>query len=288
MTELWFTETLGSIRGAWEVKQVLYHQRSKYQDVVVLDTVHFGRMLVLDGAVMTTEGDEFVYHEMLTHPGLLAHPAPKSVCVVGGGDGGTIREVLKHPTVERAVLAEIDEDVIDVCREYFPKLAGMLSDPRVEIRVGDGAKYLADHPGEFDAVISDSTDPVGPGVVLFEDPYFRGAKQALKAGGFFVTQCKSVWLDAEIVREVQKKFSQLFRYASVYGATIPTYPSGSWTFIIGSDGMNPRGKPDEARQRLVSQLARYYTPEHQSAAFAMPAFLAHPERDPHLGRVHES
>lgn len=271
--EVWFTETLDAIRGAWQVKQVLYHQRSQYQDVVVLDTVHFGRMLVLDGAVMTTEGDEFVYHEMLTHPGLLAHPLPKSVCVVGGGDGGTIREVLKHPTVERAVLAEIDEDVISVCREYFPKLAGMLSDPRVDIQVGDGAKYLMDHRGEFDAVISDSTDPVGPGAVLFEDPYFLAAKNALRPGGFFVTQCKSVWLDATTVREVAKRFGQLFRHSGVYGATIPTYPTGSWTFIFGSDAVDPRGNVDRARQELIAKTTRYYTPEHQTAAFAMPAFL---------------
>jgi spermidine synthase len=225
---------------------------------------------------MTTDGDEFVYHEMLTHPGLLAHPAPKSVCVVGGGDGGTIREVLKHPTVERAVLAEIDEDVINVCKEYFPKLAGMLSDPRVDIQVGDGAKYLTEHREEFDAVISDSTDPVGPGAVLFEDPYFQAAKNALRPGGFFVTQCKSVWLDAESVREVSKRFRSLFRQVGVYGATIPTYPTGSWTFIFGSDAVDPRGKIDQVRQELIAKTARYYTPEHQTAAFAMPAFLNRP------------
>ncbi len=271
--ELWFTETLGAVRGAWEVRQVLYHQPSKYQDVLVVDTVHFGRMLVLDGAVMTTDGDEFVYHEMLTHPGLLAHPSPKSVCVVGGGDGGAIREVLKHPTVERAVLAEIDEDVINVCREFFPKIAGMLSDPRVDIQVGDGARFLKDHPGEFDAVISDSTDPVGPGVVLFEDPYFQSAKNALRPGGFFVTQCKSVWLEVDTVREVSKRFSKLFRHVGVYGATIPTYPTGSWTFIIGSDQIDPKENVDRARQEMIAKTTKYYTPEHQTAAFAMPAFL---------------
>ena len=271
--ELWFTEQLGAIRGAWQVREVLYHKRSLYQDVAVLDTVHFGRMLVLDGAVMTTEGDEFVYHEMLTHPGLLAHPRPKSVCVVGGGDGGTVREVLKHTTVERVVLAEIDEDVINVCREFFPRLAGALSDSRVDIQIGDGAKYLAEHRGEFDAVISDSTDPVGPGVVLFEDPYFRSAKQALCEGGFFVTQCKSVWLDAEMIRNVKRRWAGLFRIVGVYGATIPTYPSGSWTFIIGSDAVDPKRPVDRARQETICRDTRYYTPEHQTGAFAMPAFL---------------
>ena len=276
--QLWFSEALGAIQGAWQVKQVLYHKRSKFQDVVVLDTVHFGRMLVLDGAVMTTEGDEFVYHEMLTHPGLLAHPQPKSVCVVGGGDGGTVREVLKHQSIEHVVLAEIDEDVISVCREYFPKLAGKLADPRVEIQVGDGAKYLQDHPGKFDAVISDSTDPVGPGVVLFEDPYFLSAKRALRSGGFFVTQCKSVWLDAEIVRAVRKRLGGLFQKTSVYGATIPTYPSGSWTFITASDAIDLRTDVEASRQQEIAKSTRYYTPAHQQGAFALPAFLEHPER----------
>jgi spermidine synthase len=276
--ELWFSETLGSIQGGWKVKQVLYHKPSRYQDVAVLDTEHFGRMLVLDGAVMTTEGDEFVYHEMLTHPGLLAHPNPKAVCVVGGGDGGTVREVLRHQSIQHVVLAEIDEDVIHVCREFFPKLAGMLNDPRVDIQVGDGAQYLTHHPGEFDAVISDSTDPVGPGVVLFEDPYFKAAKTALRAGGFFTTQCKSVWLDAEIVRSVRERLKSFFRRVNIYGATIPTYPSGSWTFIIASDEIDPRAQVDEARQRSVEAHSRYYTAAHQQAAFAMPAFLDHPER----------
>jgi len=270
--DLWFNEIFGDIQAGWRVKEVLYHKRSKYQDVVILDTVQFGRMLVLDGAVMTTEVDECAYHEMLVHPPLLAHPAPKNVCVVGGGDGGTVREVLKHRTVERVVLAEIDEDVISVCKEFMPTLANTLNDPRVDIQVGDGAKYLADHPGQFDAVLSDSTDPVGPGVVLFEDPYFKAARESLLPNGMFVTQCKSLWVDAGTARDTEARLKRFFKHVLPYISTIPTYPSGSWSFLFASEGRDPRLECDKIRQAEIAKTARYYTPAHQAGAFAVPAF----------------
>jgi spermidine synthase len=270
--DLWFTETFGDIQGGWRVKQALYHRRSKFQDIAVLDTHQFGRMLVLDGCVMTTEKDECAYHEMLTHPGLLAHPHPKEICVVGGGDGGTVREVLRHRTVEHVVLAEIDEDVVAVCREFMPSLAGALDDPRVEIRIGDGAQFLAESTQRFDAILSDSTDPVGPGVVLFEDAYFRSAKQALRAGGFFVTQCKSLWLDAETARQVAAGLSLHYSKVLPYVSAIPTYPSGFWSFLFASDQVNPLGNVDARRQREIEQDSRYYTTELQTAAFAVPRF----------------
>jgi spermidine synthase len=270
--ELWFSETFGDIRAAWRVKQVLYRARSQYQDILIIDTEQFGRMLVLDGCVMTTERDECAYHEMLVHPGLLAHPHPERVCVVGGGDGGTVREVLKHSTVSRVVLAEIDEDVITVSRKYLPSLAAGLDDPRVEIVVGDGAKYLADHPQLFDAVFSDSTDPVGPGAMLFGDDYFRSAKDALRDGGIFVTQCKSLWVDADSVRESAVRLSRHFSFVVPYLSTIPTYPTGSWSFLFASQGLNPRAAASAERQSVIAKTARYYTPDHQTAAFAVPAF----------------
>ncbi len=270
--ELWFTETFGDISASWRTTQVLYSKKSRFQDVLVVDTVQFGRMLVLDGCVMTTDKDEFVYHEMLTHPALLSHPKPESVCVVGGGDGGTIRETLKHRTVRRAVLAEIDEDVINVCREFFPKLANCLSDPRVELAVGDGFKYLAEHKHQFDVVLSDSTDPVGPGAALFDAEYFLLAKGALKEGGIFVTQCKSLWTDVETVREIEERLKQNFRIVRPFVATIPTYPTGAWSFISASDTIDPSGFADPDRQSEITRSTNYYTSEHQSAAFALPAF----------------
>lgn len=271
---LWFSEQhKGTLRQSWRIKEVLHHHRSRYQDISVVDTVHFGRMLVLDDAVMTTEKDEFVYHEMISHIGLLAHPNPREICVVGGGDGGTVREVLRHPTVERVVLAEIDEDVIKVCREFFPGLASALDDPRVEIRIGDGAEYLSEHCDAFDAIISDSMDPVGPCVVLFGDEYFRSARRAMKKGGFFVTQCESGWTDLPQLSGTIERIKKSFSSVHAYGATVPTYPSGLWCFVIGSDGLEPRQAAAADRQQEILKHARYYTLQHQQAAFALPAFF---------------
>jgi spermidine synthase len=270
--DLWFSETFGDIQAGWRTGGMLYHQRSQYQDVAIIETAQFGRMLVLDGCVMTTEVDECAYHEMLVHPAMLSHPNPKTVCVVGGGDGGTVREVLKHRSVEKVVLAEIDEDVITVSRKYLPSIAGKLDDPRVEIALGDGAKYLADHPHSFDVVLSDSTDPVGPGVVLFEDPYFKAAKDSLRSDGLFVTQCKSLWVDVKTAREIAVRLNQQFRTVLPYISTIPTYPTGSWSFLVASDTRDPRTQFDSERQKLIAETTRYYTPAHQAGAFAVPAF----------------
>lgn len=276
--ELWFSETFGDIRAAWRVKQVLYHARSHYQDILIVDTEQFGRMLVLDGCVMTTERDECAYHEMLVHPGLLAHPHPEQVCVIGGGDGGTVREVLKHATVKRVVLAEIDEEVIAVSRDFLPSLATALDDPRVDTAIGDGAQYLADHPRSFDAVLSDSTDPVGPGALLFGDEYFHSAKNALRGGGIFVTQCKSLWVDADSVRASASRLARRFSLVLPYVSTIPTYPTGSWSFLYASQGLDPRITVAAERQLAIMQTARYYTPDHQTGAFAVPAFYRNPEK----------
>jgi spermidine synthase len=272
--ELWFSETFGDIRASWRVREVLYHARSKYQDIMIVDTVQFGRMLVLDGCVMTSERDECAYHEMLVHPGMLTHSRPEQVCVVGGGDGGTVREVLKHPTVKRVVLAEIDEEVIAAARRHLPFLTSALGDARVEVCIGDGARYLDDHPGSFDVVLSDSTDPVGPGAVLFGDAYFLSACNSLREGGIFVTQCKSLWVDADSVRDSASRLSRHFSLVLPYVSAIPTYPTGSWSFLLASQGLDPRRHVATDRQAFVCQSTRYYTPAHQSGAFALPAFYA--------------
>jgi spermidine synthase len=272
--ELWFSERFReSVQLSCQVREVLYHKRSKFQDVVVLDTVRYGRMLVLDGCIMTTENDEFVYHEMIAHVGLLAHPNPKRVCVVGGGDGGTVREALKHSTVEHVVLAEIDEDVVTVCKEFFPTLAEDLKDSRVEVKIVDGIQYLEQQSKAFDAIISDSTDPVGPGSALFEESYFLYAKNALKDGGVFVTQCESVWTNREGLLDYQASLLRLFQKVLAYGASIPTYPSGYWNFLFASDDVDPHTVSSLSRQEHILKSSRYYTAAHQMAAFAIPAFV---------------
>ncbi|MBI5058503.1 polyamine aminopropyltransferase [candidate division KSB1 bacterium] len=271
--EVWFKETFGDIQAAWRITEVLHHRRSPYQDVLVVNTVEFGRMLVLDDCVMTTDKDEAAYHEMLVHPALLAHPRPRSVCVVGGGDGGTIREVLRHSCVERAVLAEIDGDVIEVCQQYFPRLADCLTrDHRVQLAVGDGFKFLEENPDCFDVILSDSTDPIGPGAALFDDDYFRLAKRALKQGGSFVTQCKSLWTDVKTAREIQARMQRHFGVVLPYVSSVPTYPTGTWSFMYAAESIDPRTQFDTARQREICQSSHYYTAAHQSGAFAVPAF----------------
>jgi spermidine synthase len=271
--EVWFKETFGDIQAAWRVTQVLHRSRSQYQEILVVETVEFGRMLVLDNCVMTTDKDEVAYHEMLVHPALLAHPNPRRVCVVGGGDGGTIREVLRHSCVEHAVLAEIDGEVIEVCQRYFPRLADCLTrDSRVQLAVGDGFKFLAEHADNFDIILSDSTDPIGPGAALFDDDYFRLAKRALKAGGIFVTQCKSLWTDVKTAREIQTRMQKHFALVLPYVSSVPTYPTGTWSFMYAADGGDPRTQFDAHRQREICANADYYTAAHQSGAFAVPAF----------------
>jgi spermidine synthase len=271
--ELWFSERFrDTVQFSCQIHKVLYQKRSLFQDVVVLDTVPFGRMLVLDGCVMTTEKDEFVYHEMISHIGLLAHPNPKTVCIIGGGDGGTVREVLKHSCVEQVVLAEIDEDVVNVCKEYFPSLASDLNNSRVHVEIADGIKYLEEQRNSFDAILSDSTDPVGPGAVLFEESYFGYAKRALKTGGFFSTQCESVWTNLEGLHEYLSRMKHHFHEVLPYGASVPTYPSGYWNFLFGSDTIDPHVCVDRDRQQKILETARYYTAAHQLAVFAIPKF----------------
>jgi len=272
--ELWLTETYGPIRGGWKAGGVLYSKQSKYQLVEIVETERWGKTLVLDGCMMTTEKDEFVYHEMLTHPAMVSHPAPKSVCVVGGGDGGTVREVLRHPSVERVVLAEIDGDVIDVCRKYFPDHTSKLDDPRVDIQVGDGFEYLKNHQGEFDIILSDSTDPIGPGEVLFTQEYFALTKRALCEGGVLVTQSHSPWDPDSRLRNIRDVLLHNFSQAHWYGAVIPTYPYGWWSFFFASDKVHPLESARIERMQEITQNSKYYTPAVHEAAFAVPAFLA--------------
>jgi len=272
--DLWFSETYESdLRMSWRVKEVLYHEKSKYQDILILDTYYHGRMLVLDGCVMTTERDEFVYHELITHPALLAIPKPKAVCIIGGGDGGTVREVLKHDSVERVVLAEIDGDVVDVCKTYFPHHTSGLSDPRVDIQIGDGFDYLKNHRGEFDAILSDSTDPVGPGEILFNPDYFRLVKSALKPEGCFVTQSETMWARKKTIPKTTEHLNKLFGQVFWFGGPVPTYPNGFWSFLIASDLPDPRKVADPARQSAISKSTLYYTPELHSGLFFSPKFL---------------
>lgn len=269
--ELWFTEKQTPEFGITaKIRETLVTEKTEYQDLALIDTEEFGRMLVLDGMVMTTVKDEFVYHEMAAHPALVTHPDPKQVLVVGGGDGGVIREVIKHPQVEKAVLAEIDGKVIAYSKQYLPEIAGQLDHPRVDVQVGDGYMHIIQSKDKYDVIIVDSTEPVGPAAPLFERGFYQGIHEALKEDGIFVAQTDNPWFKADLIQKVNRDVKDIFPIVRVYGANIPTYPSGLWTFTMGSKKYDPL----EAEEASIPELdTRYYTPRLHKAAFVLPRFV---------------
>lgn len=265
--ELWFTERqTENLALGCRIRSTLVRERTPYQDLAIVDTLQYGRMLVLDGCVMTTEQDEFVYHEMIVHVPLLTHPDPRRVLIIGGGDGGALREALKHPGIEKATMVEIDGAVIEQSRRFLPSIACALDDPRAEVIVGDGIEHVKGARGTYDVILSDSTDPIGPAVGLFSAEFYRDCYNALADGGVFVAQSESPFLHAGLIRDVQQRVASVFPLTRLYLAAIPTYPSGLWSFTLGSKG------PDPAQPRPFDFPTRYYTTEVHRAAFALPAF----------------
>lgn len=275
----WFTESASEThRLQWRISDVLYQGRSPYQTIQVLETAEWGRCLILDGIMQTTTGDEFIYHEMLAYVPLNAHPQPEDVLIIGGGDGGLAREVLRIPTVRRVTLVEIDRLVTEVARQYLPELASALDDPRVTVIYADGAQYLEDSErrGSFDAILVDSTDPegTGPGNVLYTDRFHRLARQALKPGGMFAQQTGVPFYNPDVVRKATQELRRLYPEVGVFWCTIPTYPGGLFTFAAGSLG-NDLSRP----VRSPGQATRWYTPELHRQAFVLPAYLQKLVRD---------
>ncbi len=270
--ELWIEEIQGQdVRLGLRSKTVLHREVSEFQEILVVDTLSYGRALMLDGTFQVTEKDEFVYHEMLAHLPLMSHPAPRRVLVIGGGDGGTIREVVRHPEVEEAILCEIDPRVTAVCREYLPSVASGLSDPRVKVLHEDGIAYIEQHEGAFDVILIDSTDPVGPAVGLYSESFYAACKRALRPGGIVCAQSESPFVNGDVVRRVSLSVKSAFSQRLLYLAPLPTYPSGLWSFTAGSDHELPRVVDKERAARLFT---RYYTAAVHEAAFALPPFAA--------------
>ncbi len=273
MTEnRWFTELIdGSYGMTIRVDREIYRGRSDYQTIEIFENDALGRVMVLDGAVMLIEAHEFAYHEMLVHPPLLAHPNPRRVLIIGGGDGGTLREAVKHAGVEEAVLCEIDEAVIATSREFLPFTAQGLDSPKATLHVGDGIAYIRENEGAFDVVIVDSTDPVGFAEGLFRTPFYEDCKRALRPGGVFVQQTESPFYQFDAWTRIFKELNASFGRVDAYAAGIPMYPSGFWTFGMASEGLDPLAHFDPRRTEALGEL-RYYHPELQTRAFALPAF----------------
>jgi spermidine synthase len=270
----WFTEAYEG-RTAFSVRysKKLFDSRSEFQKVEIFETEAMGRVLILEGCFMVTDKDSFVYHEMLVHPAMACLDNPKKVVVIGGGDGGAVTEIVKYPSVESVVLCEIDPMVISSCREYFPEISAGLSDPRVEIVTRDGAAFIAEHPGEFDLVLVDSTDPVGPGEALYRISFYEAIKRSLKPGGATVLQTESPLFMQEVFSQSVAKLRGVFGPSSAtpFLAVIPSYPGALWSFTFCSESLDPK-----APKGLGGAPAglKYYSPEIHAAAFTLPPFVA--------------
>ncbi|RKO67489.1 polyamine aminopropyltransferase [Desulfofundulus salinus] len=268
----WFTELqTDHLKLSCRVKKVLCEEKTPFQHLAVYDTVQFGRMLALDDVIQTTVKDEFVYHEMITHVGLNTHPNPRRVLVIGGGDGGSIREILKHSSVEQATLVEIDERVIAAAREYLPEISCALDDPRVRVIVDDGIKHVKENRNTYDMIIVDSTDPVGPAEGLFGKAFYQDVHDALTEDGLFVAQTESPFFNQDIISRVFRDIRSIFPITRLFLACVPTYPGGLWSFTMGSKKYDPR---QVNVLELPDLKTRYYSPAIHRAAFELPPFVA--------------
>ncbi|MEQ8605145.1 MAG: polyamine aminopropyltransferase [Marivibrio sp.] len=274
MTGDWFDEELHpELRQGLKIDRVLYQSGDGLQDLVVFENPRFGRVLCLDGVVQTTEGDEFVYHEMMTHVPILAHGRAQDVLIVGGGDGGMAREVLKHQAV-RPVMVEIDPDVVEFSKQHLPSLSnGAFDDPRLELVIADGCTFMKETEKRFDVIIVDSTDPIGPGEVLFTAEFYADCKSRLKPGGVIVTQNGVPFVQPDEVTNSWRRLGRSFQDVHFYLAAVPTYQGGDMAFGWASDDASLRRQPVEtieARFEAAGIETRYYTPELHVASFALP------------------
>ena len=255
------------------IKARLYSARSRFQKIEVLDSFEFGRILVLDDVINVTNRDEFIYHEMLSHVPLFSHTKPQNVLVVGGGDGGTIREVIKHTLVKKAFLVEIDSTVVDVSRKYFPDLSKSLDDPRVSIVYKDALEYVESLDNEHDVIIVDSTDPVGVGEKLFSLDFYQKCFNALKVDGILTAQSESPFFDPDVVKRLYAVAKYVFPIVKMYIAFMPSYVSGIWSFLYCSKKYDPLKYFQSERFNQQNLELRYYNSEVHKASFALPSFI---------------
>ncbi len=274
--QLWFSEMqTPNVKFSIRVERQLYSGQSEFQRIDVFESPEFGRFLTLDGYMMLTERDEFIYHEMITHVPLAVHPKVKRVLVIGAGDGGVIRELVRYPEIEDIDLVEIDELVVEVCRKYLPQTACRLDDPRVHIHYEDGLKYIRSCEDEYDLILVDSTDPFGPGEGLFTREFYGNCFKALKEDGIMINQHESPFYaeDAAACQSMHKLIVESFPISKIYQAHIPTYPSGHWLFGFASKKYHPLRDLDETRWNLRGLSCKYYTTTLHKGAFYIPAYV---------------
>ncbi len=271
----WVTEVHNDIVGlSFKIEKTLFSDKSKFQQVDVLKSHGHGVMLFLDGAVMLSELDEFVYHEMIAHVPLFVHPSPERVLVIGGGDGGTVREALKHRSIKRLVMVEIDEMVVQVCREYLPTVSCAMDDPRLEILFEDGVKFVSDNKERFDIVMVDSTDPVGPAAPLFDKAFYKNVADILEPDGIMITQAESPFYDHKIQQSMLMNQRPFFKRLHIYMYSNLTYPGGLWSFGFASKGLCPLIDFEPARVKKSGVSTRYYNAGLHFSSFTLPTFVS--------------
>lgn len=275
--EMWY-ETLHAGFGQYfSVDNVLYRDKTGHQDLVIFENAAFGRVMALDGVVQTTERDEFIYHEMMTHVPLLAHGAAKRVLIIGGGDGAMLREVSRHKTIEQITMVEIDAGVVTFCKQYLPNhSAGAYEDPRFKLVIDDGVNFVRQCQEKFDVIISDCTDPVGPGESLFTSEFYEGCRNCLNENGIFVAQNGVCFLQQDEALNSHRKLGHYFDDVSFYQAAIPTYYGGIMTFAWASDNPALRQLDTatiQARFAAANLSCRYYNSAIHTGSFALPQYL---------------
>uniref|UniRef100_A0A336MFX1 CSON014291 protein n=1 Tax=Culicoides sonorensis TaxID=179676 RepID=A0A336MFX1_CULSO len=259
-----------------KIKEVLHEEKSKYQDIKLVQTETYGRALLLDGVIQCTERDEFSYQEMISFLPLMIHPNPKKVLIIGGGDGGVAREVSKYKTVEEVHQCEIDDRVVELSKKYLPNMACGFESPKIKLTIGDGFVYMKNNQDQFDVIITDSSDPIGPAVSLFQESYFELMRKALKPGGIVCSQGGTYWLDLDHIKQTLgycKKQFPTVGYGSIH---VPSYPCGQIGFVIGS--LDPNAKlntpsRDLSDEEIKDMKLRYYSPRTHRAAFELPFFV---------------
>jgi spermidine synthase len=274
--ELWFTEEhTRNVRFSIKIDKQIVSKQGDFQRIDVFETKEFGRMLTLDGFLMVTEKDEFIYHEMITHVPMAVNPNIKKVLVIGAGDGGTIRELARYETIEHIDMVEIDKAVVDVCKEFLPKTACKLDDDRVHIYYEDGLKFVRTKINEYDLIIVDSTDPFGPGEGLFTKEFYGNCFKALTENGILINQHESPYYenDAKAMQRAHKHIKAVFPVSTVYQTHIPTYPSGHWMFGFASKGLHPTEGLDEERWNSLGLKTRYYNTKLHIGSFALPNYV---------------
>lgn len=271
---MWIEENhRGMMAFRVRVTKTLFSQQTDFQSVDVVETPYYGRMLLNDGLVMVTERDEFIYHDMITHPALFVHPLPKRVLVIGGGDGGTAREVLRHKSVEKCVMVEIDGAVVEACQKFIPQTASQLTHPKLELRIEDAVKYVAETREKFDVILIDSTDPIGPATPLFGPEFYGNVNRCLNADGIVVSQGESPFYDAPTQQALLKVIGEKFPILRMYNFNNMTYPGGYWSFSFASKKFHPVRDFDAKRVEKSGLEFGYYNADLHKACFCLPSFM---------------